>query len=138
MTMREIIGAVAAVYGVSTTRVLGRRRHVTVARPRQVAMYLMRERLHHSYPAIGRRFAKDPTTVMHACRTIADLLLTDAELRQRHDQIIARLEGREEAPRARKSRAQSLLMLRAALDNADQLLRSLEHDEDTDERRASR
>jgi chromosomal replication initiator protein len=54
-----------------------------VARPRQVAMYLSRELTMRSLPEIGRRFGdRDHTTVLHACRRIAELCSTDAALKQ--------------------------------------------------------
>lgn len=46
-----------------------------IARPRQIAMYLCRKLTNHSLPAIGRHFGgRDHTTVLHAERTVADLL----------------------------------------------------------------
>jgi chromosomal replication initiator protein len=57
-----------------------------VARPRQVAMYLSRELTMRSLPEIGRRFGdRDHTTVLHACRRIAELCSTDSALRQEVD-----------------------------------------------------
>jgi chromosomal replication initiator protein len=54
-----------------------------VARPRQVAMYLSRELTMRSLPEIGRRFGdRDHTTVLHACRRIAELCSIDAALKQ--------------------------------------------------------
>lgn len=46
-----------------------------IARPRQIAMYLARKLTKHSLPVIGRHFGgRDHTTVLHAERTVADLL----------------------------------------------------------------
>ena len=43
-----------------------------VVRPRQIAMYLLREDLKGSYPFIGKRFGgKDHTTAIYACVKIA-------------------------------------------------------------------
>jgi chromosomal replication initiator protein len=57
-----------------------------VARPRQVAMYLSRELTMRSLPEIGRRFGdRDHTTVLHACRRIAELCGTDTVLKQEVD-----------------------------------------------------
>jgi chromosomal replication initiator protein len=61
----------------------------TYARPRQVAMYLcrrLRQTKAHagsklgpmSYPEIGRKFGRDHTTVIHACRQIERMILVDA------------------------------------------------------------
>ena len=50
---------------------LSKRRSRSVARPRQVAMYLAKELTNHSLPEIGEAFGgRDHTTVLHAYRTI--------------------------------------------------------------------
>ena len=57
------------------------RRHRSVARPRQVAMYLSRELTPRSLPEIGRRFGgRDHTTVIHAIERIEALRADDAAL----------------------------------------------------------
>jgi chromosomal replication initiator protein len=57
-----------------------------VARPRQVAMYLARKLTSRSLPEIGRRFGgRDHTTVLHACRRIAELCAEDSTFRQEVD-----------------------------------------------------
>ena len=57
-----------------------------VARPRQVAMYLSRELTMRSLPEIGRRFGgRDHTTVLHACRRIAELCASDPLFKQEVD-----------------------------------------------------
>ncbi|MEJ0054144.1 MAG: chromosomal replication initiator protein DnaA [bacterium] len=53
-----------------------------VARPRQVAMFLARELTMRSLPEIGRRFGgRDHTTVLHACRRIAELCEEDRDFK---------------------------------------------------------
>ncbi len=53
---------------------LSSRRTRSVARPRQIAMALAKELTNHSLPEIGEAFGgRDHTTVLHACRTIAQL-----------------------------------------------------------------
>ena len=52
-----------------------------IARPRMVAMYLCRELVGTTLPQIGRDFGgRDHTTVMHACKTIANARKTEAQL----------------------------------------------------------
>ena len=47
------------------------RRSRSVARPRQIAMYLAKSITSRSLPEIGRKFGgRDHTTVMHAIKTI--------------------------------------------------------------------
>ena len=53
------------------------RRARTVARPRQIAMYLAKQLTSRSLPEIGRKFDRDHTTVMPAVRKVEELILED-------------------------------------------------------------
>jgi chromosomal replication initiator protein len=54
------------------------RRSRSVARPRQVAMYLSKQLTSRSLPEIGRKFGgRDHTTVMHAVKKIEELMGED-------------------------------------------------------------
>lgn len=69
------------------------RRTASVARARQVAMYLAHVGLGLSYTDAGRLFGRDRTTVAHACRLVED---------QREDpRFDASLDHLERALRAR-------------------------------------
>jgi len=51
--------------------ILALSRKKEVVRPRQIAMYLLREELKASYPLIGQKFGgKDHTTAIYACEKI--------------------------------------------------------------------
>ena len=57
------------------------RRARSVARPRQVAMYLAKQLTARSLPEIGKQFGgRDHTTVMHAVKRIDELRHTDTNL----------------------------------------------------------
>mgnify|MGYP003330593589 FL=1 len=57
------------------------RRARSIARPRQIAMYLAKNLTTSSYPEIGRKFGgRDHTTIMHAVKKIEELLIHDNEL----------------------------------------------------------
>ena len=59
------------------------RRSRSVARPRQIAMYLAKSITSRSLPEIGRKFGgRDHTTVMHAVKTINNKSLTDVRLKK--------------------------------------------------------
>ncbi len=79
-TIEDTIKAVADHYGLRVTDIRSKRRHRAVARPRQVAMFLARTLLDHSFPEIGRAFERDHSTVMSACRRIKSLMRTDSDL----------------------------------------------------------
>ncbi len=79
----QIIDAVADIYGITVDRILGRERTHKIARPRQIAMYLMREETEFSLPQIGQALGgRDHTTVMYGHDKIADLLERDDRLRR--------------------------------------------------------
>jgi len=65
---------VAEYYNIKISDILSKRRSRTIARPRQMAMYLAKELTNHSLPEIGEAFGgRDHTTVLHACKRIAEL-----------------------------------------------------------------
>lgn len=76
-------------FGIPKESMTCKARYRSVARPRQIAMFLMRELCPHlSYPGIGRVMGRrDHTTVMHGVRKIEELLLTDPDLAADVDQI---------------------------------------------------
>jgi chromosomal replication initiator protein len=81
VTIDEIIRKVADHYNLRMTDLLSARRARSVARPRQVAMYLSKMLTSKSLPEIGRRFGgRDHTTVIHAVRKIEELKTTDAQI----------------------------------------------------------
>jgi chromosomal replication initiator protein len=62
-----VVNQVAQYYKLSVDKLLSLDRSRDVARPRQVAMYLLREEVHISYPQIGAVLGgRDHTTVMYA------------------------------------------------------------------------
>jgi chromosomal replication initiator protein len=68
----QIQHAVAGHFGIRVEEMWSERRARSVARPRQIAMYLARELTGYSLPRIGRHFGyRDHTTVIHACRVVA-------------------------------------------------------------------
>jgi chromosomal replication initiator protein len=92
---RQVMDAVASVFGISCDRLLGRDRSREVALPRQVAMYLMRNEANVSLPQIGAAMGgRDHTTVMYACDKVADMLERDDHLRRQVFQVRERLFGR--------------------------------------------
>ena len=76
VTPADIVRFVAHHYGVKVADLKGRDNRRSVAFPRQVAMYLIREILNLSYPEIGKFFAKHHSTVMYSVETITDSTLT--------------------------------------------------------------
>ena len=70
-SLQSIIDSVTRFYDVKLTDLLSKRRHKSIAMPRQVCMYLARKHTRFSLEEIGGYFGgRDHTTVMHAVRTI--------------------------------------------------------------------
>ncbi len=69
---KKILSVVAEFYDLKEKEILAISRKKEVVRPRQIAMYLLREELKCSYPFIGSKFGgKDHTTAIYACEKIA-------------------------------------------------------------------
>lgn len=83
MTPKQLLKAVIDFYDLTEEKLLKKSRSQELVRPRQVAMYLMREVLKLSYPNIGEKLGgKDHTTVIHACEKIEKELVFDTQLSQ--------------------------------------------------------
>jgi chromosomal replication initiator protein len=81
LTIEHIQKTVADYYKIKIADMHSKKRTRIIARPRQVAMWLAKDLTPLSLPAIGEAFGgRDHTTVMHACRTIAELRLADHQL----------------------------------------------------------
>ena len=65
-TPSDIIRFVAQHYGIRVGDLKGRSNRRSIALPRQVAMYLIRDILELSFPEIGKIFSKHHSTVMYA------------------------------------------------------------------------
>jgi chromosomal replication initiator protein len=64
---KNIVKTVSNFYDLTEEDLLSHTRKKEVVRPRQIAMYLLREELNESYPSIGRKFkGKDHTTIIYA------------------------------------------------------------------------
>ena len=74
ITIENIQKTVAEYYKIRVADLISKRRTRSIARPRQVAMALAKELTNHSLPEIGDAFGgRDHTTVLHACRKVAEL-----------------------------------------------------------------
>lgn len=84
---------VAQYYGISAKDLMGKKRARSIARPRQMAMALIRELTQDSFPEIGQFFGgRDHTTVMHACKAIEELRATDVKVDKAYQALKATLE----------------------------------------------
>lgn len=71
---------VAQHFDISLEDLTGTRRHISVARPRQIAMYFCKKFTKRSFPDIAARMGgRDHTTVMHAVKRIEELANKDTK-----------------------------------------------------------
>ena len=72
-----------SIYRLTEEELTGPSRSRRIARPRQVAMYLMRQETNASLPQIGKKLGgRDHTTAIHACTRIITLMDEDENLRR--------------------------------------------------------
>ncbi|WP_018879267.1 chromosomal replication initiator protein DnaA [Thioalkalivibrio sp. ALE9] len=92
ITLENIQKTVADYYRVKVADLLSTRRSRSIARPRQIAMALAKELTQHSLPEIGQAFGgRDHTTVIHACRKVAELREADASLDEDYSNLLRTL-----------------------------------------------
>ena len=83
LTPDQIVEAVGLHFGVGANALRGRSRSRSIARPRQVAMYLIREETGTSLPQIGAVLGgRDHTTILYGCERITELIEQDTDLRR--------------------------------------------------------
>lgn len=78
-----ILKSVADFYNISLSDLLKRSRKKEVVKPRQIAMYLLREETKLSFPEIGQKLGgRDHSTVIHAYEKIKNEVNIDEPLKQ--------------------------------------------------------
>ena len=74
VSVENIQKTTAEYYNIKLSDLMSKRRSRSVARPRQMAMFLAKELTNFSLPEIGDSFGgRDHTTVIHACKKIKEL-----------------------------------------------------------------
>lgn len=66
ITPEKIVSKIAEKYSLPENEIYGKSRTASIAKARHIAVYLMRKVLDLSYPAIGKIFKRDHTTVMNS------------------------------------------------------------------------
>ena len=92
INVESIQNIVATHFNLNIHEMLSPRKSRSLARPRQIAMYLAKQHTTNSLPEIGRKFSnRDHTTVIHAVKKIESLLKKDNEIKQSINEINKRL-----------------------------------------------
>ena len=88
VTIDNIQKTVAEYFKIRIAELLSKRRSRSIARPRQIAMALAKDLTRHSLPEIGDAFGgRDHTTVLHACRRIAELREIEARVNEDYQNL---------------------------------------------------
>ena len=88
LNIENIQRTVAEYFNLRVADLMSKKRTRTIVRPRQIAMVLAKEYTSLSLPQIGDRFGgRDHTTVLHACRKIAELLQADAKIKEDYQNL---------------------------------------------------
>ena len=92
ISIESIQNIVAGYFNLKIDEMLSARRSRSLARPRQIAMYLAKQNTTNSLPEIGRKFSnRDHTTVIHAVKKIEELMKKDNEIKQNVTEIKKKL-----------------------------------------------
>ncbi len=93
-TIEGIQRTVSEFYQIRVSDMKSERRTRSIARPRQIAMYLCKQLTPKSYPEIGKHFGdRDHTTIMYAFRKVEELRETDSVVDDEVELLTARLEN---------------------------------------------
>ena len=94
VNIEEIQKRVSQHFNVKMSDMSSARRSRTIARPRQIAMYLSKNLTSRSLPEIGRRFGnRDHTTVIHAVKKVEELRSKDLSFDEDVQLLIRMLES---------------------------------------------
>lgn len=86
--IEDVVQTVGDFYNIENEKIYQKTRKREIVRPRQIAMYILREDYGFAYPAIGEKIGgRDHTTVIHSYEKINENLKTDSDLVQEINQI---------------------------------------------------
>jgi chromosomal replication initiator protein len=88
ISVSDLVKIVAEFYGLPPESIIDKTRRKEVVKPRQIAMYILREDFNISFPTIGEKMGgRDHTTVIHSCEKIKTNLKDDKNLEQQIEEI---------------------------------------------------
>ena len=89
VSVENIQKITAEYYNIKMSDILSKRRSRSVARPRQMAMFLAKELTNYSLPEIGESFGgRDHTTVIHACKKINELRAFNLDIEEDYRKLL--------------------------------------------------
>jgi chromosomal replication initiator protein len=92
VTIQQIYEAVTKYYSVRLSDIQSKKRHKSIAFPRQVCMFLARKHTQFSLAEIGLYFGgRDHTTVMHAVKTVTEDCTADKRVAEQVNHLEVQL-----------------------------------------------
>lgn len=92
VSIDNIQKTVAEYFKIRLADLSSKNRKQSITRPRQIAMCLARELTSHSYPEIGEAFGgRDHTTVINACKRVAELKEEDVKMAEDYKNLLRTL-----------------------------------------------
>ena len=89
---QDVLKVISSFYDIPVEKIKGDSRRKDLVKARQVCMYILRELVKLSYPAIGEFFNnKDHTTVMHSCKKIEKEIVKDSVLNSEVESLIEKI-----------------------------------------------
>ena len=89
VSVENIQKTTAEYYNIKMSDILSKRRSRSVARPRQMAMFLAKELTNYNLPEIGESFGgRDHTTVIHACKKINELRAFNLDIEEDYRKLL--------------------------------------------------
>ena len=80
-TYEDLIQTVSGHFGIEIRTLLSEDRKKENMIPRQVAMYLLKNRLHYTYERIGNIFSgRNHTAVMYSCKKLEEVMKKDQQV----------------------------------------------------------
>lgn len=88
VSIKDVIKVIAKYYDIEEVTIIDKTRKKEVVKPRQIAMYVLREDYNISFPSIGQKLGgRDHTTVIHSCEKVKKDLKDNLQLQQEINQI---------------------------------------------------
>jgi chromosomal replication initiator protein len=92
INFKQVIEAVSDFYDINGQDLVNRSRRRDIVKPRQIAMFLMREELRASFPVIGDQLGgRDHSTAMHAYEKVRQEIERDEDFEQAINNIKSKL-----------------------------------------------
>lgn len=83
LTAEKVLETVCQTCGITKTEILSRSRQKEIALARHILMFLLKEELEMSYPAIGKLFKRDHTTALHGHKSILKKIKENSKINQK-------------------------------------------------------